>query len=206
MNSPIACRLVVVLGFVFAPLFARGATPPDARPRGRYEFRGIYTISKLRTAVYVDTTGADPEERMKGLRKEGFSCLKNSPTRYLCAKTEKPRQWPAKVDEAIRKGLTGTAVEFPGPYSEPHLAFDGAQTEWIYNEPVQVRGVEVRLFKGVQNPERDSLIVQFPVNDEQPIPYVDYWKDDSLTLHMILSTSDGDFKLGYFVDARLSTN
>lgn len=200
--------MIAALAFLFpSMLWSAAHAAPDfsgLRPEGRFEFQGHYDVPQVRIveSVALNTPGA--EQRLAQLRREGFVCIKKSPTAFRCTQMARPSELPPGLDETLQQKMKGVFAQFAGPFTEPELVSDTGQgREWLFHEEVLMKGGKAALFRLTEYFDGHSPAVTFPVSEETPLSFADFPSANELVLHAVVNARQDERTLGYLIEIRL---
>lgn len=187
----------LIASLVLSPVFA-AETP--IRPIGTYQYHQEMTLTKKRTAETISHILPEGQERIKVLKKAGFTCIRKSQKDSICSKiVTKFDSVPSFIQEAVDKYLKNALFTFPGT-GEAIMVHDGAATEWQVREDVMIGNFKVEVFKIVRD-NKGEWFITLPVSNEQGIGVLELHSDKEIGLPLTLVRKEEGQTVGYFITA-----
>lgn len=191
----------LVLLFISSSTFAAPEMVP--LPIGAFTYQGLFNVAKVRYAEIVDHRNPEGQEKIKELKKSGYSCLRNKPVSTKCWFDKYPNRMYPELINTIRGAIGGIEFEFPLEYKNIDQPYDGATTqEWIIRDPYKINNKNYSLLTLVHNLE-GRWFLSFPVSDVQPIAMLNYLSSQKLSLPLVVNSRVDNKITSYFVDAYL---
>lgn len=181
---------------------------PYTIPVGFYSYKGNVVTENLRIAEVIDHTGPVGTERIKELRKDKFTCIRQSQIKTICTKNSGPIETPEAFKPAVAKKLENFTFDFSKPENEPQSYQDVSQTH-TYNVFTNVRlgSKALSWYQFVHYYENGRQVLAFPVSEDQPIGNLE-WKANTtggeLGLTLVVSQKVGVQTYGYILKAYYS--
>lgn len=177
---------------------------PYTLPVGFYSYKGNVVTENLRIAEVVDHTIIAGTDRIKELRKDKFTCIRQSQIKTICSKNTGPIATPEEFKPAVAKKLENFTFDFYQPESEPQSYQDVSQTH-TYNVFAATRlgGTKLSWYQFVHYYETGKQVLAFPVSEDQPIGNLT-WVNGELGLTLVVSQKKDAQTYGYILKAYYS--
>lgn len=183
---------------------AAGATPLPELPTGLYQYQGQFMVHKKRDNQVVYWQTQEGAAELKLLKKNGYTCLRNRPTTYVCFKEESVEKPLPEFVSGLGQKLNSFRIEFPTQYEKINLIHDGfSSQEWLVQEPYQINEKNLDLMKIVHNDSNRWYLV-FPVDENQPVGILNYITQQQLGFSLLASITDSKnphINHQYFIEA-----
>lgn len=177
---------------------------PYTLPVGFYSYKGNVVTENIRIAEIVDHTTQVGKQRMAELRKEQFTCLRQSQVKTICTKNTGPAETPETFKKAVAEKLQDFTFDFTKPEAEPQSHQDLFQSH-TYNIFASTRlgAKTLSWYQFVHYYESGKQVLAFPVSEDQPIGNL-VWVNGELGLTLVVSQKRGPQTFGYILTAYYS--
>lgn len=194
-----------MLGLLFLFLVQSTFAAPEliSLPNGEKTYKENFIVHRIRHTEIVDHQTDAGQKRVKLLRKDGYSCLRNKPKTTKCWFDKFPETILPEVAPSIERAIGDLSIEFPMEYKNIEFSHDGSTTqEWIVSDPYKINGRLQSHFTIVRNDD-DKWYFSFPIEEGQAIAYLNYYSADRLGLSMVANSKYENRIVSYFIEAYL---
>jgi len=181
---------------------------PYTIPVGFFSYKGNVVTENLRIAEVIDHTVQSGKDRIIELRKDKFTCIRQSQIKTICSKNTGPVATPEEFKQAVAKKLQNFTFDFSQPENEPQSYQDLSQSH-TYNvfAPVRLGGKTISMYQFVHYYETGKQVLAFPVSEDQPIGnlvWIANVTGGELGLTLVVSQKVGAQTYGYILKAYYS--
>lgn len=183
---------------------AHAAIPAPQVPMGLWQFKKQYAVTNLQKAEVVPSPAGQPAKRVSELRADGFLCIHQSPTKYLCSKNETGSKLTPAQESFVFARFAEYQIEFQPTVEEPILTFDGStQSDYFIQQKVQIIQAKYTKYGITVLQNGDTYFKFIPENEEDPNLVISF-KNSIFSLPVILQTTVGNQTWGYYVSVFLN--
>lgn len=177
---------------------------PYTLPAGFYSYKGNVVTENIRIAEVVDHTTTLGKQRITELRKDKFTCLRQSQVKTICTKNTGPAETPESFKKAVAEKLKNYTFDFSKSESEPQ-SYQDLSDSHTYNvsAPTRLGAKTLSWYQFVHYYESGKQVLAFPVSEDQPIGNL-VWINGELGLTLVVSQKVGPQTYDYILTAYYS--
>lgn len=174
---------------------------PYTLPVGHYSYQGKVITENIRIAETVDHTSQLGQKRIKELKADDFTCLRQSQIKTICAKNLGPQETTADVQDAVAKKLSNFTFDFETPDREPESYQDLFDSHrWNVYVSTRLGAKTVEMYQFVHYYETERQVLAFPVSEDQPVGNLE-WINGRLGLKLVFSEKINNQTYGHIIVA-----
>lgn len=130
--------ILFFVGSFFAIISSAHAESSLRIPQGLYKPSGLQVLT-VKHYERVYTGPVSGKERLRQLRADGYACVAQDASLFLCSKFDKDLSLPQSLQESIQQSVTNYTVYFQEIVAAPYLENEGdSYQEWSVSQKISV--------------------------------------------------------------------
>lgn len=173
---------------------------------GEFIYSGMSYVRNLRITEVIDLSQGEGVERLNQLRKEGYTCIRQTAQRRLCSLNKKDVQLTPLQESFIANKFSRLRIQFQPPTQQPQIIFDGSeQQDYRLKQEVKII-TEASEFKylqiGLSVVKNKDFFIVLPSADENPALILSRQNEGLFNWPVILQTKEESQTWAYFIDVQ----